>query len=257
MSLALIFFIVGSIFGSFMNVCIYRLPRGESIVFPGSHCPNCNKSIVWYHNIPLLGFILLGGRCKDCRTKISFRYFLVELLTGLIWGAMYLKFGFSWGLVMGIIFLSFLTVVFFTDIETGLIPDGITYPGIVLGLVFSFLDPGLFDAASRKNAFLLSISGVVVGGGILILSAILGQLIFRKESMGGGDVKLLAMIGAFLGAGKTLFVFFAAPFLALPVAIYAKWFKRAETIPYGPYLAIAGAVFFLYGKQILAYFYSY
>lgn len=249
-------FVLGLMVGSFLNVCSYRLPRGESVVFPGSHCPSCGKSVIWYDNIPLISYLALGGKCRNCKERISIRYFSGELLCGLIWLGLWFFYGISAEFFAGIILFSVLLTITFTDFETGLIPDKMTFPGMVAGLILSAVFPQLQAREIWYLGAMDSALGLLAGGGILILTGWLGQLIFKKESMGGGDVKLLAMIGTFLGWEKAVLVFMFAPLTAIFFALYMKYFKKSETIPFGPFLALTGAVFFTHGDKIISYLFS-
>lgn len=247
-------FILGSMVGSFLNVCIHRLPQGESIVQPGSHCPSCKKAIAWHDNIPLASFIMLRAKCRACNAKISPRYFAVELLNGLIWFALWFYFGLSAQFLGGVILFSILLAVTFTDMETGLIPDKLNWAGAIAGLALSALFPEIQNRTVWYHGLLASFLGLLAGGGVLYLVGMLGDWIFKKETMGGGDIKLLAMMGAFLGVQKILFVFFMAPIPAAPIALVLKLTRKAETIPYGPYLALAGACFYVAGDPIMGWF---
>lgn len=250
-------FIFGAIVGSFLNVCIHRMPLEKSIVFPGSRCAQCHKPIQWHDNIPILSFIILRGHCRSCGATYSVRYFLVELLTAISWVILWNWFGFSGQFLAGIVLFSLLIAVMVTDLETGLIPDLLSYPGIFAGLVLSTLIPSLQGKNFWYEGFLHSLYGVLAGGGILWLLAIVGTYIYKKDAMGGGDIKLLAMLGAFLGATKAILVFFFSPFIALPFALFVKYAKKEETIPYGPYIAVAGGWCFLYGSAWLRNFYGF
>lgn len=247
-------FLFGLAAGSFLNVCIHRLPRRESIVSPGSRCPNCSQAIRWFDNIPLLGFLVLGGRCRSCRGRISFRYPAVELASGILWilswrGMQELPlFG------VQVIFFSLLLVVSVTDLETGLIPDEANLLGMGAGLVSSFLIPGLQGTSDPFGALIQSAVGLLVGGALIYGTGVIGNWIFQRESMGGGDVKLMALIGSFLGWQKVLLVFFTAPLFALPFALYTRWVKKEKIIPYGPFLALAAGVLFFYGNTVWRYF---
>lgn len=249
---ALLVFIFGLMTGSFLNVCIFRMPREESVVFPRSYCPACKKQIAWYDNIPLGSFLVLGAKCRACKAPISWRYFGVELLTGLVWLYLWLTHGWSIEFIRGIFFLSVLTAITFADFETGLIPDALTLPGMVAGFILAGIQPQMmgetFWAAGMWQSFL----GILAGGGALWLTAVLGEKVFKKDSMGGGDIKLLAFTGAFLGWQGAVLVFFAAPFFALPFALYQRFIAKAETIPYGPYLALA-AVLVYFAPNLLEY----
>jgi leader peptidase (prepilin peptidase)/N-methyltransferase len=250
----LIVFIVGLIFGSFANVCIYRLPKGKSIIFPSSFCPNCNKKIKWYDNIPLLSYLILKGKCRYCKKPISPRYFVVEFITGLLFLFIYRKFGLSPSFFIYTLLVLSLVIIGFIDIDTFLIPDVIVLPGIFLGLVVSWLFPKIHDMP-KIGSFLYSFCGVILGGATLIFLGFLGKLIFKKEAMGGGDVKMLAMIGSFLG-WKAIFLtlFFASLFgtLISLMLILLKKKEMGEYVPFGPYLAIGAIIsIFIKGNYFL------
>lgn len=244
-------FCVGAIVGSFLNVCIYRMPRDLSIVFPRSFCPQCKAKIPWYENIPLVSYLLLQGKCFRCRRPIPIRYFLVELASALIAWSLWRQYGLSAEFFTGVIFFALILVATMTDFETGLIPDQITIPGMLLGLALSVTGHGHFPQTLWHQKLFESFLGLLAGGGILFLVGWLGKLAFRKDSMGGGDVKLLAMIGAFIGLTKVGLVFLLAPFPALPFAIWQRFVKKEETIPFGPFLALAGAVMFMEGDAVI------
>ena len=252
--------LAGLAVGSFLNVCIHRLPKDESIVRPRSHCPNCMRPVAWFDNIPLVSFLILRGRCRQCRARISWRYPAVELVSGLLWFLSWRAFEGGPMFWIQTLFLTLLLVVSLTDLETGLIPDEVSVFGIVAGLATSFLYPDL-HAVCRGGVKLAlpcglieSVMGLAVGGTLLYLTAQAGNWIFQRESMGGGDIKFLAMVGVFLGWQKVLLTFFTAPLPALPFALYRRWVKREEIIPYGPFLALAAAVQFFYGDVIWKYF---
>lgn len=249
-----VIFALGLIVGSFLNVCIHRMPRGESIVSPGSHCPACSKAVAWHDNIPLLSYAALGGKCRYCKIRISPRYCLTELICGLMWFGLFWFYGFSAFFLAAVFLFTVLLAVTVTDFETGLIPDELSFSGIVLGLAVSAWAPEIHGKTVWYEGLLASALGLLAGGGILYGMAWIGDRIFKKDSMGGGDVKLLAMIGTFLGIKNTIFVFFMAPFPALPFGLYMKYIKKSETIPFGPFLAAAAAVFFIWGDLITAYF---
>ncbi len=243
-------FFLGAVFGSFLNVCIHRIPKEESIVRPASHCPACQQGIAWQDNIPLVSFLWLRCRCRNCRAKISPRYFLVELFSGGLWLWLWKLYGLSGFFIAGVLLFSILLVVSATDFETGLIPDKLTFPGMAAGILLSVF----FPALQKENLWywggLKSLLGLATGGGILLGIGFFGNWVFKKESMGGGDIKLIAMLGAFLGIEKTLLVFLFAPLMAIPFALYMKFARKAETIPFGPFLALAGALLFVYGDWI-------
>ena len=244
-------FAVGAMVGSFLNVCIHRMPRDLSIVWPRSFCPHCRAKIPWYRNVPILTFLLQSGKCARCQRRISSRYFLVELLTAVTWLLLWIAYGPSAQFAISIIFISMMIVITVTDLETGLIPDQITIPGMLLGLSLSFVNTGAFPDGLWYHKLLASLIGLLGGGAVIWVTGWLGGLIFRKEAMGGGDVKLLAMTGAFIGFEKTLLVFFLSPFIALPYALFHRFIKKNETIPYGPFLAVIAVLVFLKGDAVI------
>ncbi len=250
------FFIIlfGLATGSFLNVCIHRLPRDESLGHPGSSCPACGARIGWQDNIPVISYLCLRGQCRHCRAKISPRYVLVEILNAFCWYLLWKHSGWGLTFVFSALLFSILLTVVLIDFETGLIPDELTLTGLAAGLVWSGLAPGRFDAASWHAGLLMAFLGGLLGGGLLFLTGYLGRLLFRKDSMGGGDVKLLAMLGTFLGMQKVVWIFLLAPVLALPAALIAKLVFKEETIPFGPYLAAAGAILFLWGDWLIRVF---
>ncbi len=250
MLLDLFVFIFGAVFGSFLNVCIHRIPKGESILRPPSHCPACHTLIGWFDNIPLASFLMLSGKCRSCGARIPFRYFFVELFSAGFWLWLWRLYGPSPFFLAAVILFSILTVISATDFETGLIPDKMTLPGMAAGFLLSAVFPFFHGETVWYWGFLKSLLGFGTGGGILLGIGLLGNLIFKKESMGGGDIKLIAMLGAFLGLEKTLLVFLFAPVTAIPFALYMKYARRAETIPFGPFLAASGALLFVYGDWI-------
>ncbi len=264
MLIPFIAFIFGLNIGSFLNVCIYRLPKSESIVNPPSHCPKCNKKIEWFDNIPLISYILLRGKCRNCKTAISPRYFLVELLTGVMFFFLMFKFGLSFDFFIFMIFTCVLIIVTFIDFDHFLIPDVLVLPGIVLGLAVSFknsllmnLSPLFFDVSYPLSVFLNSLTGAIFGFLSLLFVAVLGEMLFKKEAMGGGDLKLLAMMGAFLGWKNVFFTIFMSSLVGAVIGITLIIFKKkgkGEYIPYGPYLALAGIINIFWGDILIAKF---
>jgi leader peptidase (prepilin peptidase)/N-methyltransferase len=250
----ILLFVFGSIIGSFLNVCIYRMPRNESLVSPGSRCTSCKKSIPWYDNIPFLSYILLGGRCRFCKAKISFRYFIVELMSASAALILYMNFGFAPKFWIYSLLTFALIVVTFIDLEFQIIPDRISIGGIFLGVISSIFIPGLHNTFTWKIGLVNSMLGMVTGGALIYLTGFLGQLAFKKESMGGGDVKLMAMIGAFLGWKMAILIFFLASFFGTPAGLYLKFVRKQDIIPYGPYLSMAAFVTMLWGNRILNLF---
>ena len=242
-------FILGLIVGSFSNVCIYRIPRNESIIYPASHCPKCHTTIKPKDNIPLLSYILLKGKCRNCKTKISIQYPMVEFLSGLIYLIIYLIYGLSVQTLIYTILSSALIIIAFIDLNEQIIPDVISLPGIVTGFIISFFVPYI--------SFINSALGVVVGGGIILVISLGGSVIYKKEAMGGGDVKLAAMIGAFLGWRYiiiSLFLGFFLGALAGIILIIAKIKKREDVIPFGPFIVLGSLITLLWGEQIISWY---
>lgn len=243
-------FLLGAVWGSFANVIIHRLPRGLSIVRPRSFCPSCKKTIPWWANLPLFSFLFLGAKCFFCKAPISSRYFLVEFFTAGLFLAAYLAAGLGWQLLF-LFYLSFaLVVIFFIDLEFRIIPDWLTLPGIVLGAAYGFINPEI----GWQN----SLTGLAVGGGGFLLLAYLGELIFKKESMGGGDIKMAAMLGAFLGWQKLLLVFFLASLTAVLAFFAIRLIKPKSLadriIPFGPFLAFAALVAYYWGARMISFY---
>lgn len=236
--------LLGLLFGSFANVLVHRLPRGESIVFPGSHCPHCDHAIAWYDNIPLLSWLLLRGRCRHCSAPVAARYPLAEAGLGLLWAMLAWHYQLNPELGIALVLSFLLWVLSWIDLETGLLLDVLTKPGIVLGLLLSALNGHAMDAAI----------GAVAGYAIFWLVARLFHLVTGREGMGQGDFKLLAMLGAFLGWQALPFVIFLSSFVGAVVGslylLATRNSMRAE-IPFGPYLAAAGLIWLVWGDVLL------
>lgn len=256
---AIIVFMFGAVVGSFLNVCIYRLPRGESVVSPPSHCPGCGKPIPWYDNIPVASYLALGGRCRSCRERIRPRYVIVELVTAAVFVALFLFYGITAKFFTGAIFVSLLIVATFVDLERMEIPEQVSLGGLVVAFGISALFPQLMDTASRFKALGASAAGAAAGGGSIIVTRVLGKILFRKkleqlseaEAMGFGDVELMAMIGAFLGWKLALLTFFVAPFFGAAAGIILKIRHGRDLMPYGPYLSLGAVIVLFYGDEIL------
>ena len=242
-------FAFGAVVGSFLNVCICRMPAMESVVFPPSHCTKCDYVIRWYDNIPILSYLFLRGKCRRCGEHISLQYPLVELLNGALTLALFLRYGPSFIFAVLFLFCSALVVVTFIDLEHQIIPDAITLPGIVIGFVVSFFIPQL--------GWLNSLIGIVAGGGSLLLIAYGYQLIAKKDGMGGGDVKLLAMMGAFFGWKAILFIIFVASMVGSVIGIGMMLAQKKDStlaIPFGPFLASAAVLYIFYGRTIIFWY---
>ncbi|MEW6184454.1 MAG: A24 family peptidase [Thermodesulfobacteriota bacterium] len=244
-----ILFVLGSVLGSFFNVCIYRLPREESVAWPGSHCPHCRHPLSVRDNLPLVSFLLLKGSCRYCQAPISFQYPLVEGITGLAAVLMGWKFGLSWALLQAFLFFSALLVVSVIDLYHRIIPDLVTFPGIGLGVLLAWLSasPGIGS----------SLIGLVLGGGVLWLLAFGYALLTGKEGMGGGDIKLLAMIGAFLGWPGVLVTLLSGSFLGTLVGLGLMLFwKKGRTyaVPFGPFLSAGALIHLFWGPALIRWY---
>lgn len=256
-------FIFGSIVGSFLNVCIHRMPLGESVVWPRSHCPNCKRRISGYDNIPFLSYLILGGKCRFCKQKISLRYPMVELLSAAMFVLFLSRWGLSYDFFFYLVFGCALIIAAFVDIQHRIIPDEVSLGGLIVGFILNAIRGfNLQPLGFSLKPMLNSLMGVIIGGGIIYLSGVLFDLVYFKllkrppiqgetESMGGGDVKLLAMIGAFLGWQKAVLTFFLAPFLGLAFGIINLVTKKDHTIPYGPFLSLAGILALLWADKIM------
>ena len=242
-------FTLGTIVGSFLNVCIHRIPQGKSIVAPSSHCPCCQTPIRFYDNIPLASFIILRGRCRGCQTPISFRYPLVEFLMGLFSLILLLRYGISTLYVIYLAFFASLMLVSFIDLPHRIIPDVISLPGIVIGLVISLLHPQM----SIKD----SLIGVLLGGGSLYVVASVYHMVTKREGMGGGDVKLLAMIGAFIGWKGVLFTILCSSFIGSVVGVTLMLWSSADSkyaVPFGPFLSLGAIIYVLWGEALITWY---
>ena len=244
--------LLGLSFGSFANVCIYRIPRNMSLVKPRSSCPDCKTPIKPWHNIPILSFIVLRGKCLTCGAKISWRYPLVESLTTLLFLFAYYDIYFNNNnlyLLIIALYLSFVfLLIFFIDLDFRIIPDSLSLTGIIVGFCASLLP----DTPLKWHESLI---GLLVGGLLFLAVAELGDRIFKKESMGGGDIKLAAMLGAFLGWKGILLVLGLASFLGASIGgmllIIAKDKESARTVPFGPFLVTAALIVFYRGNEII------
>jgi len=243
---AFVVWILGLVFGSFANSLIHRLPRKLSIVHPGSFCPGCETPLTADEKIPVLSYLTLGGKCAHCGERISPRYPLVELGNALGWLGVFLRFGFNFQAVTGCLLFTGLLVAAVIDLEEGLIPNGLTLGLALIGFAASLLPFGLDP--------LDSLFGILVGGGFLLLFALLGRLIFKREALGGGDLKLLAAIGAFVGWKLVLLAAFIGVVLGAIVG-GVRWAVTGQReLPFGPFLAVGGMTAFLAGELILGWY---
>ncbi|MEI6633159.1 MAG: prepilin peptidase [Chlamydiota bacterium] len=278
--LSLFVFALGAIVGSFLNVCIHRLPREESIVFPPSHCPRCRAPVKPYDNVPILSWLVLRGRCRSCGAPISPRYLAVELLTALVFLGIFFSCAHALGmLVVALILASSLIVVVFVDLEHQIIPDEISLGGIAFGIAASLAYPALhassvetpflgdavraaaarlpFIPAASARSLVSAALGIAVGGGLFWLIRAVSGKIYGEEAMGFGDVKLMAFFGAILGPVLVLLTTFFASLIGSVTGLLLIGMKRADLkskLPFGPFLCIGAFIAFLWGERCIAWY---
>ena len=250
-AIVFIIFLFGLCIGSFLNVCIYRLPASKTITDPPrSICPSCNRQIRYYDNIPILSYLWLKGRCRHCGTRIPFRYVVVELMTGVVAVGILFHFGLTLEGLIYFVFISSLIIMTFIDIDHRIIPDVITLPGILIGLIASLALP----TVGFKDAVI----GLLVGGGSLWLVAWVYYLLTRKDGMGGGDIKLLAMMGTIIGLKGVIFTIFVSSAVGTLVGVTLMIIKGKDmkfAVPFGPFLSIGAITYIFFGHEIIrAYF---
>jgi leader peptidase (prepilin peptidase)/N-methyltransferase len=244
---AVLIALVGAAVGSFLNVCIHRLPRHESVMNPPSQCPRCGRRIRWFENVPIVSWLALRARCAGCGERISVMYPLVELLTAVVFVAAYFKFGLTPLLAVRLLFASAMIVLAITDLRERLLPNAITYPGVAIGLLCSlFLPPGVVSA----------LAGVLLGAGVPFLIAEAFYRLRGIEGLGMGDVKMLGMVGAFLGWQLALFTLFAASVLGVLIGVPLTVLKRDRyyQIPLGTFLALGALVSAFAGEEIVQWY---
>ena len=242
-------FILGGAIGSFLNVCIFRIPEKKSIIYPPSSCPACGQRISWYQNIPILSYLFLRGRCGFCHKPISLRYPAIEFLSGGLFVLTLYYFRLTPATLVYWLFVSALVVISFIDLDHQIIPDVISLPGIVVGFISSFFIPWL--------SWLDSLSGIVLGGGVLLTIAWLYELLTKREGMGGGDIKLLAMLGAFLGWKAILPIVFVASLIGTLVGVPLMLVQKGNSrlaIPFGPFLALSALVNLFWGPRLIHWY---
>lgn len=234
-------FIIGLVFGSFYNVVGYRLPNNMSIVFPASHCTNCNHKLRFYELIPVVSYVFLRGKCKKCKKRISFFYPFFELLTATLFVISYLIFGFDFKFFVSIIFISVLIIISISDIKYYIIPDEVLIFGSIAMLIL-FLINMLTNNLDFIKSIILPLLNGAASFAILYLFKVLGDALFQKESLGGGDIKLLFFIGLTLGFDMSIVTIFLASFIALPISIISLIRNDNNILPFGPYLSIASVI---------------
>jgi len=243
---------VGAVVGSFLNVLIFRIPEGQSIVLPASHCLKCGHAIRVYDNIPIISYLILRGKCRDCDEKISVQYPVVEAITALISLLLFLKFGLSFKYLSSFVFTCALITITFIDLRHQIIPDIISLPGIPVFFLLAvfFMNLTIWE----------SLLGILIGGGCLFAIAFLYEIITKREGMGGGDIKLLAMLGAFLGWKSLFFVLFVSSLVGAVVGVSVMIIKGQDmkyAVPFGPFLSIAAVLYLFVGADVtrLLFFY--
>ncbi len=235
----------GLILGSFLNVCAWRWPRSESVVSPRSRCPGCETPLIWNDNIPVISWLLLRGRCRTCQDPISVQYPLVELATGLVWAGMVYHEGVVFEAVRGGLFLTVLLGIALTDAREYIIPDEFSVGGAVLGFGASFMPGGI--------GWEQSLLGAAVGFFLLWGVAIVGKIAFKKEAMGGGDIKMMALIGSFLGVAGVLLTLFLGALLGSVVFGPISW-KTGKLVPFGIFLSLGAALTYVWGPDFLEWY---
>jgi leader peptidase (prepilin peptidase) / N-methyltransferase len=250
MSIVIVMFVVaGLLIGSFLNVVIARLPEGRSLIRPGSACPRCGAAIAWYDNVPLVSYAMLRGRCRGCGLGIAWRYPLVEAVTGALFGAAALAFGPTRHAVVAAVLLAALLAITMIDLERQIIPDAITLPGILAGV--------LANLATGRVTWLESLLGILVGGGVFIAIALVGSWLAGQDAMGGGDIKLAAMLGAFLGWKVLLLSLFVSAVgggILAAVLMGSGLRRRKDALPFGPFLAAGGAIGLFWGERMVRWY---
>jgi len=267
-----VYALFGLVIGSFLNVCIYRIPRGESIAFPGSHCPHCGKPIRPYDNVPVFSYLLLRGKCRSCRAPISFQYPLVELLTAAAFFCCGLKWNFTAPAYVNSLFLSVLIILVFVDYHHRILPNVLTLPGIIVGILVSpfqvasvyadSLSAGLASILWHRDPQLIlpwagSLLGVLIGGGLLYLVGLGYERIRKRQGLGMGDIKMMAMVGAFLGWRLALLTVFAGSLFGTFAGIFLILFRKMNLqtkLAFGVFLGIGSALSLFYGLPLLRWY---
>jgi len=254
---AIVYVLFGLVIGSFLNVCIYRIPLGKSVVSPGSSCPHCGTPIRFYDNVPVLSFLLLGAKCRSCRNPISLQYPFVELLTGAAFYFCWRVWQFTPPTFVNSLFLSIIIVLVFTDYHHQVLPNKLTLPGAVAGILLSpFQTPNVYGGLSP---WIGSILGVAIGGGFLFVVAFGYEKLRKRQGLGMGDVKMMAMVGAFLGWHLSLLTIFAGCLLGTFVGIFLMLFRHGNLqtkLAFGVYLGIGSTFCLFYGFEFLRWYWS-
>lgn len=237
-ALIIMFFIIGTVFGSFYNVVGYRIPKGESILYPSSHCPKCNHKLKPMELIPILSFLFLGGKCKNCGEKISWFYPIFEFTSGILFALCFVVFGYSLECLFYIVFISMLLIIIISDYQTMIIPDSVLIVSLGILIIIKFF----MSSIEVVGMSLLAGAGAFV---FMLLLKLFGDFLFKKESMGGGDIKLMAIYGFVLGFPMSIVSVFLAAIIGLPISLLVLKSKKNHEIPFGPFLAISAIVIVL------------
>ncbi|MBI4041909.1 MAG: prepilin peptidase [Deltaproteobacteria bacterium] len=243
---------LGSVVGSFLNVCAMRIPAGESIVRPRSFTDCCRRPLPWYDNVPLISFLLLRGKCRYCHARISVQHPLAEAATVLLALAVWLQWGWTWLALINFVLCSLLVIVFLIDLHHYIIPNVITFPG--MGIGFSLSVAGVLAVSWRD-----SLLGFALGGGLLWLIAVLYQKVRKREGLGGGDIKLLGMLGTFIGVKGVLLTLFISSLLGGAVGLYAMIVHRKGrhyALPFGPFIVIGAVIYLFFGETLLDWYFQ-
>lgn len=241
--------ITGLLFGSFFNVCIYRIPKNESLVFPSSYCIHCNKSLVWYDLIPVISWILLKAKCRYCNNRIPVRYPIIETATAVVFLFLYFRFGFSGAFITNVILCSLLIVISVIDMDCQIIPNELIVPGTIIGIILSLTGVSVHWTDA--------LFGLLIGGGTYFFIANISQWVLKKEGMGGGDIKLMAMIGLMVGWKLTILSILLSIYLGGLIGgilLVLKIKKRDDTIPFGPIIALGTFISIVFGKDLIAWY---
>ena len=240
----IIFFIFGSIMGSFYHVIATRLSNGLSIVKPASHCEKCNHQLKWYELIPIISYVIQGGKCIKCKTKLPISYFLMELCTGILFAVCYHVFDTPIEIVISIVFVSSLMIIIISDIEYMIILDEVLIFAIISIIILYIIDMGLYETSIK----ILAGSGSFV---TMLLIKKLGDLMFKQESLGGGDIKLMFLIGLVIGYEMSICNIFLATFIAFPIALFLLIAKKDNIIPFGPFLSMSAIILYIGGLNLV------
>ena len=235
-----IFFVFGSVMGSFYHVIASRLSKGKSIISPPSHCENCNHYLKWYELIPIISYLIQGGKCRKCKAKMPISYILMEICTGILFAVCYHVFGYSLQLIVALIFVSSLIIIIISDIEYMIILDEVLIIAIFSIIVVDIIDIGLYETAFKVASGLGSFI-------TMILIKKIGDIMFKQESLGGGDIKLMFLVGLVIGYPMSVCNIFFATFIAFPIALFLLIFKKDNIIPFGPFLSMAGIILYIWG----------